>query len=248
MKFKKGAVTGLAVVIIIVAGITAVIVYQKNAERSALANRIFSMGGSAQAASVADLKASITKYEGRIARHIRDAVQTGAYWKILAVRLQDSGLHGEALGALEHAIYYTPEDPALHYYTGVSAGIVAKSLHLFPGTENNDRKRYFDLAEDAYLRAIELDNRYMRPLYGLGVLYVFELDRPADAIPYLERCLVLSRNDVDTMFVLARAHFILRNYQTAIDLYDRIITLTRDEQKRREAQENRQFILGQMHG
>ena len=248
MKFSKSKATGITVLIIIVLGIAGVILYQKNSDRSGLANRIFSMSGSNQAASVPELKASIAKYERRIERHVRDAVQTGVYWKILAVRLQDRGLHGEALGALERAIYYTPEDPALHYFTGVSAGIVAKSIHLYPGTEDSERKLHFDLAESAYLRAIELDNRYMRSLFGLAVLYVFELERPLEAIPYLERCLSLSRNDVDTMFVLARAQFMLRNFQAAIELYDRIITLTRDEQKRTEAQNNRQYILGQMHG
>jgi len=248
MKFSKNIATGLAVIIIIIAGIIAVVVYQKNSERSEFAKRIHSMGGVNQTASVTELKASIAKYERRIDRHMRDAVQTGVYWKILAVRLQDNGLHGEALEALERAIKYTPADPALHYYTGVSAGIVAKSMHLFPGTENSDRQRMFKLAEDAYLRAIELDDRYTRPLYGLGVLYVFELDRPHDAIPYLERCLEISRNNVDTMFVLARAHFMLRNFQIAIDLYDRIIALTPDEQKKQEAQNNRQFIMGQMRG
>ena len=248
MKFTKSKATGIAVIVIIVLGIAAVVLYQKNSERSEFANRIFSMGSADRGTSVSELKASIAKYERRIERHVRDAVQTGVYWKILAVRLQDRGLHGEALEALQQAIYYTPADPALHYFTGISAGIVAKSLHLFPGIVNEDRQRLFDLAENAYLRAIELDNNYTRPLYGLGVLYVFELERPQDAIPYLEHCLNLSRNDVDTMFVLARAHFMLRNNRVAVELYDRIITLTRDEQKRSEAQSNRQFILGQMNG
>jgi len=40
----------------------------------------------------------------------------------------------------------------------------------------------------------------------------------------------------------------LKNFQEALNLYDRIITLTRDEQKRLDAHNNRQFVLGQMHG
>jgi len=248
MKYKKGSMTGLAVIIIVVAGLIAIIVYQKNASHSELANRIFSMGGNNQRTSITDLKVSIAKYERRMDKHVRDAVQTGVYWKILAVRLQDRGLHGEALEALKRAIHFTPEDPALHYYTGASAGIVAKSIHLYPGEESGERQRYFDLAEDAYLTAIELDSSYTRPLYGLGVLYVFELNRPLDAIPYLERCLELSRNNVDTMFVLARAFFMLSRYPEAIDLYDRIINLTKDEQKRNEAQYNRQITMDRMYG
>jgi hypothetical protein len=40
----------------------------------------------------------------------------------------------------------------------------------------------------------------------------------------------------------------LGNYQSAVDTYDRIITLTRDNQKRIEAQENRQTVLGIIYG
>jgi len=248
MKIKKGAIIGIGIIIIIVIAAAAVSFGQRNSGRTDLAKRIFSLGSDNPGTSIEELKASIAAYEKRIDEHVKDAAKTSAYWKILAVRLQDRGLHGEALAALEHAIYYSPEDPALHYYTGVSAGIIAKSIHLFPGNENSDRNLYFRLSEDSYLRAIELDGRYLRPRYGLAVLYVFELDRPEDAIPQMERYLEISRNDVDAMFILARAHFMLNNYKAAVDLYDRIITLTRDEQKRIEAQNNRQLIMGRIYG
>lgn len=252
MKIKKGAVIGAAVIIVVVLVVFAASLYEKDKGRGALAERIFSQSGiphdGSPPATIEGLKAAIAAYEKRIDQYVNDAAKTATYWKILAVRLQDKGLHGEALEALEHAIYYTPEDPTLHYYTGVSAGIMAKSSHAFPDRENSERDRYFALAEDSYLRAIELDSGYLRPRYGLGVLYVFELDRPEDAIPHLEKCLEVSRNDVDTMFVLARAYYMLKRYQDAVNLYDRIITLTTDNQKKIDAQNNRQLVLGQMHG
>ena len=248
MKIKKGAIIGIGVIVLIVIAAVGASLYQKDADRGELAKRIFALGGNNQPTTVEDIKANIATYEKRIDQHVQDAAKLASYWKILVVRLQDRGLHGEALEALEHAIYYTPEDPALHYYTGVSAGIMAKSVHAFPGRDNTERERYYALAEESFLRAIELDSRYLRPRYSLGVLYVFELDRPEDAIPHLEKCLEISRNDVDTMFVLARAYYMLKEYQKAVDLYDRIITLTRDEQKKVEAQNNRQIIMGQIHG
>ena len=260
MKIKKGFSIGIIAIILIVITVMGSSIYKKNRNRRDLAERIFSEGSeaapelsaeirgrSSSPETISELRNAIATYEGRMERHVQDAAKTGTYWKILAIRLQDRGLHGEALEALECAIYYAPLDPAVHYYTGISAGIMAKSIHSFPGREN-ERDKYFMLAEEAYLRAIELDSRYLRPRYGLGVLYVFELDRPEDAIVHLERCLEISRNDVDTMFVLARAYYMVRQYQDAIDLYDRIITLSRDEQKRIDAQNNRQLILGQMYG
>ena len=248
MKITKASVIAIVVILAVVFGFFGYSMYQKNKLRGEFARRVLSQGADTPPQSIDELKAAIRAYERKIEEHVNDAAKTGSYWKLLVVRLMDRELYGEALDALEHAIYYAPNDPALHNWTGISAGIMAKSLHVFPGRENRERENYFALAEKAYLRAIELDSRFLRPRYGLAVLYVFELDRPAEAIPHLERYLEISRNDVDTMFVLARAHYMLKNFKAAVDLYDRIITLTRDEQKRIDAHNNRQLVLDQMHG
>jgi len=248
MKVKRGAVALVLLVLVVGVALYGASMYQRYNSRGEFARRIFSQDSGSPPLTIEELKTAIAAYEKRIDRHVEDAAKTGSYWKILAVRLMDRGLTGEALDALERAIFYTPQDAALHCYTGIAAGIMAKSLHAFPGRDYSEREKYFDLAEKAYLRAIELDSRYLRPRYGLGVLYAFELDRPEDAIPHLERCLEISRNDVDAMFVLARSHYMLKNYRSALDLYDRIITLTKDEQKRIDAYNNRQLLLGQMNG
>jgi tetratricopeptide (TPR) repeat protein len=125
---------------------------------------------------------------------------------------------------------------------------VAKSSLNFEGSPGNlTRDNYFTLSENGYLRAISLDERYAKPLYGLGVLYTFELGRPREAIPYLLRCLEISP-DVDTMFVLARAYYMIESYQEAVAVYERIIGFTKDPDKREEAQGNRQRILDIIYG
>jgi tetratricopeptide (TPR) repeat protein len=249
MSIKKQTIKGLVLIILIAVGVYGISLHQRFKARSEFAKRIMlSLGQDPSTETIEDLQKAIALYEKRIERHVKDAGKTGTYWKILAVRLAERGLHGEALEALEHAIYYSPEDPTLQYAIGVSAGIIAKSIHIFPGRESPEREQYFAFAEEAYLRAIELDGRYLRPKFGLGVLYAFELDRPSDAIPYLEQCLEISRNDVDTMFVLARAYYMMERYQAALDLYDRIITLSKDQQKRIDAQNNRQIVMEKMYG
>jgi tetratricopeptide (TPR) repeat protein len=131
---------------------------------------------------------------------------------------------------------------------GVSAGIVAKSALNFEGTRGNmGRDNYYTLAEEGYLRAIALDERYVRPMYGLGVLYTFELGRPQEAIPYLLRCLDISP-DTDAMFVLARAYYMIEAYREAVEVYDRIIGFTKDPAKQNEAQINRQMVLDLIYG
>jgi tetratricopeptide (TPR) repeat protein len=264
MKVKKRSIIGIALFIIIIIAIAASILDQRNTRRDIFAESITSHGRWNTPDSVRELRAAIAANERRVERHVQYAARSAHYWKLLSVRLQQRGLHGEALDALERAIYLSPEDPMLQYYTGISAGTLAKSFHLmvegnrelsarqiadFSSTNRDSHRNwYFALAENAFLRAIELDPNYMRPRYSLGVLYVFELNRPEDAIPHLQRCLEVSRNDTEAMFVLARAFFMTRRYQEALELYDRIIILTGDEQRRIDAQNNRQIILGSMHG
>jgi tetratricopeptide (TPR) repeat protein len=133
--------------------------------------------------------------------------------------------------------------------TGISAGYIAKNyLDFFSRDNTTERQRYYALAESGYLRAIEIDSSYNRPRYGLGVLYVFELERPADAIPHLERFLEISANNIDAMFVLARAYYETNAFQRAMDLYDRIIQIAREDEKKREAWNNKQQVMELFNG
>jgi len=250
MKIRKEAVIVIIIAILFIIGIGMYSRYQIDKSREAFAVRIMSDDSTVSSATVEQLKAAIAANEKKMEQHVQDAAKTAYYWKILSVRLQDRGLYGDALEALKHAIYYAPSDPVLQYYTGLSAGILAKSTHSNPGAtdESTGRAQYFALAEEAYLRAIELDPKYTRPMYGLAVLYVFELNRPEEAIPYLKRCLEITRNDVDSMAVMARAYFMMKDYKSALDLYNLIISVTTDPQKRIDAQNNRQIVMGFTRG
>jgi tetratricopeptide (TPR) repeat protein len=249
VKLKKEALIGVAVIVLIAGAILVFIAYQRNRQRDALARDIAALNPkNGPPETIEGLRTAIRAYEAKIEIHVKDAAQTGVYWKILAYRLQDRGLHGEALEALEHAISYNPLDSALHYLTGVSAGVMAKSSLNFGGAPTNmGRERYYALAEEGYLRAISLDDRYVAPLYGLGVLYAFDLERPREAVPYLLRSLEISP-DTDAMFVLARSYYMLGSYREAVAVYDRLIGFTGDPEKRKEAQLNRQLTLDRING
>jgi tetratricopeptide (TPR) repeat protein len=244
MRVKKEVVVGIIVITIIASFSLGVFGYTRNKRRDTLAKQIAALNpGNGPPETIEGLRTAINAYEAKIELHVKDAAQAGVYWKILAYRLQDKGLHGEALEALERAISYNPVDSALHCMVGISAGIVAKSALNFEGSPGNlTRDNYFTLSENGYLRAISLDERYVKPLYGLGVLYTFELGRPREAIPYLLRCLEISP-DVDTMFVLARSYYMIESYQEAVAVYERIVEFTKDPDKRNEAQSNRQRVL-----
>jgi tetratricopeptide (TPR) repeat protein len=79
------------------------------------------------------------------------------------------------------------------------------------------------------------------------VLYTFELDRPAEAIPYLEQYLRILPTDIPAMFVLARACYMTEDYGPAIELYDRIIARTKDPEVKAEAQNNKDLVWERMY-
>jgi tetratricopeptide (TPR) repeat protein len=251
MKIRKESVLGLAVVLVLGGGIMGVYFYEKRNTNAALAARMAELsprGGPPE--TIEGLRAAIAAYKDAVEAHVRDAAQTGTYWKILATRLADKGMHMDALDALEMTIRYNAEDPTPFYLTGVSAGMVAKSSLDFPreGEQSSQRERYFGLSERAYLRAIELDKDYAKPRYALGVLYTFELDRANEALPHLVRYLELMPRDVEGMFLLARSYYMTGQYEKAVDLYDRILVTTKDPVKQREARNYRDYVMGQIYG
>lgn len=239
---KKAWIVVILLVVIIAVAVGSYFI-RRNASYGALAVRISEMGsGGAPPETIEGLKKAIAAYEDRIERYTRDVAQVGIYWKILSVRLMDRKLYGEALETLKEAIRLMPEDASLHYLFGLTSSIEAKSAY------GNERAALFAQAEAAHLRAIELDKKYARPLYALGVLYVFELDKNEEAIPYLKRYLELETKDVDAMFILARAYYAVGELKQAVDLYDRILSLTKDSTKKAEAEKNKQTILDQLYG
>jgi tetratricopeptide (TPR) repeat protein len=252
---KKGNIKGVIVAIlaaaIVIGGIVAFYRYEQRNKDRQLAARIAELssprGGPPD--TIEGLRAAIAAYEDAIDRYVQAAVQTGTYWKILAIRLTDKGMHREALDALERALLYNTEDATIFYLTGVSAVMVAKaSLDPGPGTGQSERDRYFSMAERAFGRSIELDPAYAKPRYDLGLLLMMELDRSADALPHLERYVEMMPKTVDGMIALARAYYMTADYRKAVELYDRIIVTTKDASIKAEAQSNREYILGNMYG
>lgn len=192
----------------------------------------------------AELKDAIKKYQKRAMDVQLANAQVGIWYKILATRYLDAKMYGEALKTFQTAIQYYPANQNLFYYVGVCAGYMANAALDYNGTGSSQEKyNYLKLAESAYLRAIELEDRYVRALYGLGVLYVFELDECGKAIPYLEKARSIETKNTDIMFVLARAYYVQGEYDKAIDLYDNIISITKSDQKKKEAEANKKIVL-----
>jgi len=194
--------------------------------------------------SIEELKDAIKKYQERVADVQLAQSQIGIWYKILGTRYLDNKMYGEALKCFEEALQYYPNNQNLYYYVGVCAGYMSHAAMDFNASGTNEVKyNYLKLAEEAYLRAIQIEDRYVRALYGLGVLYVFELDEPAKAIPHLEKALSIDTKNLDTMFVLARAYYSNYEFDKAVAMYDKIIETTKSEDTKKTAEENKQIAL-----
>jgi len=248
MKQLKEIVLGIVVILIFGWLITYIYRYESSSRNKALAKQIAELsprGGPPE--TIEGIKQAIALYETQIERNVKEGAQTGVYWKILATRLADKGLDNDAIEALERAIYYNSEDPILFYLTGVSAAKIAKSKVGFTANAQEESGHYYALSENAYLRALELDITYTKAMYGLAVLYSFELDRPQDAIFYLERYLQIQTSDINAMFILARSYYMLNDYSSAVEIYEKIASRTKDKKIKEEAFKNIEIIQERMY-
>jgi tetratricopeptide (TPR) repeat protein len=243
---KKGLAKSIVILIILATGFIGIFVYKKIAARNSFAARIAALSPSgAPPQSIEELRQAIDLYGKKIDEHVADAAKVGIYWKILGSRLMDGPkpLYGEALEAFEQAVRYYPDDESIHYLIGVSAGNLAKAEYFYP----NEQAEYYRIAEAAYVRAIDLNGRYGKALYGLGVLYVYDLKRPLEALSIMERYLEINTRDTNGMFVLAASKYMTEDYEGAALLYDRIIGLTKDKNVKIQAELLKQQVMDEWY-
>lgn len=199
--------------------------------------------------TIEELTEAIGKFQKRAEDLINTDIRLGTWYKIVATRYLDNRMYGKALENFRLAIDYYPTNQNLFYYVGVCAAYMAKASLDFDATGSElERNRYYALSESAYKRAIEIEPRYERALYGLSILYVFEFNTPEKAIPYLELIMDIEKRNLDAMFVLARAYYSTGNFEGAVSLYDRIISTSKDKARQAEAEENKSIVLEQMYG
>lgn len=243
-KKAREIILGIFALGIIAAAVLSLYTCEKQKGGRELAKRISALNskGGGIPETIEGLRTAINLYEEQIERNVREGAQAGVYWKILAIRLADRGMHRDALDAIEQAVHYNSNDPTLYYLTGDYASIAAASTLEFSAASAAEKEQLIKLAESAYLRSIQLDPVYARPRIGLGILYTFDLLRPAEAIPHLERYLDLTSNNIEGMFVLARAYFMVENFKASVDMYDRIISRTKDAKIKENAMNNKAEI------
>ena len=193
----------------------------------------------------AELKDAIRKYEKRVDDIIIAEGRIGIWYKILGSRYMDQKMYKKALKAFQSALEYYPENPNLFYQTGLAASLTAKNSLDFELTGTDiEKKRYFDLAASAYNRALEIDPKHAKAVYALSVLYIFELNRPAEAIPILEKIAEWEKKPIDHLFLLGTAYYMTGENEKAIAVYERIIEISSSAEKKAKAESNIRDIRG----
>ena len=151
-------------------------------------------------------------------------------------------MYKKAIEAFQSSLDYFPENQHVFYQIGVCAAIIAKSSLDYPGMGLAEQQAYFDLSVSAYKRAVELDPSYTRAVYALSVLYVFELNQPAEAITIMEPVAAREKKPLDSLFILGRAYYMTGQYEKAIAAYDRIIKTSGSAEQRADAERNKAFV------
>ena len=196
-----------------------------------------------------ELTEAIDKFDKRALDLVLTQAQTGIWYKILGTRYLDEAMYGEALECFKKAVLTYPNNANLYYYIGICAGYMANACLDYDAKGNADPEQlqkklnYLRLSEDAYTRALSIDPKYYRAMYGIGVLYVFQLKEYEKAIPYLEKFLETQKRDTNAMYVLAGAYYSCLEFDKAIQLYDKIIEINPNPEKVNEAMANKKFIL-----
>ncbi|MCR5080949.1 MAG: tetratricopeptide repeat protein [Treponema sp.] len=198
-----------------------------------------------------ELEAAIKKYEKRAMDLTLSEEQTGIWYKILATRYLDLQMYGKAMGYFQKSLEYFPDNANLYYYVGLCATYLANSQLDFNGQGATSeymikKNNYLKLAENAFIQAVSINPKYYKAMYTLGVLYAFQLNDGAKAIPHLEKFLSTQKKDTDGMFVLARAYAMEGEYEKAIALYDKIISYKSNDENVKTAKDFKKKILDSM--
>lgn len=193
---------------------------------------------------IAELKKAIAEYEEIVKSRVEATAQLGEHYKMLAVEFLRRDMYGEALRYLEKTLEFYPENEVIFYLCGACSARIAKAQVSNPVRQ----EQLFEEAEEYYLRAIELDNRFVQALYGLSVLYIFELDRVIDAEPYLLMILEKEKTNTQAMFLLARVYVYQGRVEEAVDVYDMIIEEGKSKEERERARTNKEQLLEGAYG
>jgi len=188
------------------------------------------------------------KYAEAAELGLEPSSKLGAYRITLADRYMDKRMFRDAYDVLVLAARSYPDDWRIYHGAGLSAAYVAKAADILGPSGSDERARWLAVSESSYKRAVSINPRSTESLYGLAVLYAFELGLPAEAAGRLVELLGYETRNVDAMMLLARCYAQLGRVEEAANWYQSVIDTTVVPEKKKAAAENRARLLAETAG
>lgn len=134
-------------------------------------------------------------------------------------------------------------DTAISYFKEVAGNLLYATPHL-PlsnlGWAYYNKKEY-TLAEKFYLDALEIEPKFIKALRGLGLTYI-AIGRDSEAVATFERAVKNNPQIAQLYCDLAEAYTLSRDYEKALNAYNKVIELAPDSALDRKARKEAQRI------
>lgn len=180
---------------------------------------------------ILELEEDIEQYSKTAQTRPEDSQYPDMYHKLQAIYYLKLEMYNKAKTAIEKALLIDNDNDELFVRLAICEATLAKSA-----LNRNEAIRLYTQAAESYESALSLDGDDVDALYGLAILYSFEIPDREEAVTLLHRLLEKDANHFRARFVLARTYYSQGRFASALGQYDKIIQLTDDPVEREQAE------------
>lgn len=192
---------------------------------------------------IEEMNAAVSQYRDYVDDLMFKTERVETYYKMLALAYMDLEMYGPAYDSLLEAVRIDPNNPKISYFAAICSAKIAKAT-----VQSTLKAQYLQWAEQHYLNAISNRKDYSDALYGLSVLYVFELKEPLKAEPHIQHLITRRPSDMEALFVLTHILVAKGDIVGAAAVYDQIIEKSTDPEQVIQAEDNKAGLLGAYYG
>ncbi|MDC7236034.1 MAG: hypothetical protein PQJ58_22620 [Spirochaetales bacterium] len=189
-----------------------------------LAGRVYEMeqvSEGEEPEKIKEIRKDINRWEDELNNAITAGKNTARYYRTLGLKFMDYEMYGPARDSFSRGLEITTADARMYYYRAVAVSKLAVSRDSL-----EQREEELAVAEEDYKRAISLDSRYMPPYYSLAILYIYEMNRPFEADPYLDQYLKIERSDGRALLLYGQLLEQMGMTEKAMDQYNTLLSVS----------------------
>ncbi len=196
-------------------------------------------GGTVPAERIEELEALVEERREEVSSALQAAARTATALRHLALEYARMQFYGPALDAFEEAVRIEPRNAGLLFWAGAMSAQLAKVQGAA-----SERDRYLQMAQRYYSRSVEIEPRHTESLYGLGVLYHFEMGRHVAALEITQQLVEVEPKHIQGLFLLARIQTTLGDIDDAVATYEQILENASDQESKEQARRNVALLTG----